>query len=75
MLRVNIYVNNYKQWKNVLRYVKLAYKPLFKIRFPKSGLTYRKQVVDPRHQTPQKQSVPKTETPLYNIIFYNITLA
>ena len=40
---------------------------LFKIRFPKGGPTCRRQVVNPRHQTPQGQSVAKPETPLLNI--------
>ena len=37
---------------------------LFKIRFPKGGLTYRRQVVNPRNQTPQGQSVAKHEEAL-----------
>ena len=36
---------------------------LFKSRFPTSGQTYRTQVVNPRHQTPQGQSVAKPEIP------------
>ena len=40
---------------------------LFRIRFPKGGPTCRRQVVNPRHQTPQGQSVAKPETPLQNI--------
>ena len=36
----------------------------FQIRFPKSGATYRRQVINPRHQTPQRQSVAKPGTPL-----------
>ena len=39
----------------------------FKLDFQKSGptsWTYRGQVVDPCHQTPQGQSVAKPETPL-----------
>ena len=37
---------------------------LFKHRFPKGGPTYRRQVVNSRHQTPQRQSFAKPETPL-----------
>ena len=33
------------------------------MRFPKGGRTCRRQVVNPRHQTPQGQSVAKPETP------------
>ena len=35
--------------------------------FPKGGPTCMRQVVNPRHQTPQGQSVAKPETPLQNI--------
>ena len=35
----------------------------FKNWFPKGGPTCRRQVVNPRHQTPQGQSVAKPETP------------
>ena len=36
----------------------------FKLDFQKSGPTYRGQVVNLRHQTPQGQSVAKPGTPL-----------
>ena len=48
-------------------YVTHAAQLLFKNRFPKGGPTYRGQVVNPRHQKPQGQSVAKPETPLQNI--------
>ena len=35
----------------------------YKIDFQKIGPTYTRQVVDPRHQTPQGQSVAKHELP------------
>ena len=38
------------------------------VEFQKSGPTYRRQVVNSRHQTPQGQSVAKPVTPLYNIL-------
>ena len=50
----------------IIHYVKPTAQLLFKIRFPKSGPTYGRQVVNPRHQTPQGQSVAKPETPLQN---------
>ena len=54
-----------------IRYIIYNVKPtaqqLFKMRFPKGGPTCRMQVVNPRHQTPQGQSVAKPETPLQNI--------
>ena len=51
----------------IIHYVKATAQLLFKIRFPKGGPTCRRQGVNPRHQTPQGQSVAKTETPLQNI--------
>ena len=51
----------------IIHYVKSTAQLLFKIRFPKGGPTCRRQVVNPRHQTPQGQSVAKPETPLQNI--------
>ena len=65
-----------KKWYDVSRHiqlhVKIQYvKPtaqlLFKSRFPKGGPTCSRQVVDPRHQTPQGQLVANPETPLQNI--------
>ena len=53
-----------KQQKIVFPYVKLTNLLSFWIRFPKSGPTYMGQVVNPRHQTPQGQSVAKPGTPL-----------
>ena len=44
--------------------VKLTDQLLFKTRFRKSGLTYRRQVVNPQCQTPQGHLVAKTGTPL-----------
>ena len=51
----------------IIHYVKPTAKLLFEIRFPNSGPTCRRQVVNPRHKTPQEQSVAKPETPLQNI--------
>ena len=51
----------------IIHYVKPTAQLLFKIRFPKGGLTCRRRVVNPRHQTPQGQSVAKSATPLQNI--------
>ena len=51
----------------IIHYVKSTAQLLFKIRFPKGGPTYRRQVVNPRHQTTQGQSIAKPETPLQNI--------
>ena len=60
------YVKTQKKIRFLIHYVKL----LFKIRFPKDRPTCRRQVVNPRHQTPQGQSVAKPETPLQNIYIY-----
>ena len=52
------------QKRYTIHYVTPAAQLLFKNRFPKGGPTYRRQVVNPRHQTPQGQSVTKPDTPL-----------
>ena len=51
----------------IIHYVKPTAQLLFKIRFPKDGPTCRRQVVNPRHQTLQRQSDAKPEIPLQNI--------
>ena len=61
------YVKTHKKIRFIIHYVKPTAQLLFKIRFPKGGPTCRRQVVNPRHQTPQGQSVAKPETPLQNI--------
>ena len=43
------------QKRYIIHYVKPTAQLLFKIRFPKGGPTCRRQVVNPRHQTPQGQ--------------------
>ena len=65
---IHNYINKSK-WrlkieKTSLHYVKPTTPLQFVSRFPKSGPTYRRQVVNPRPQTPQGQSVAKPETPL-----------
>ena len=59
--------NTKKIYIYAIHYVKPTAQLLFKNRFPKGGPTCRRQVVKPRHQTPQGQSVAKPETPLQNI--------
>ena len=61
------YVKTQKNVRFIIHYVKPTAQLVFKIRFPKGGPTCRRQVVNPRHQTPQGQSVIKPETPLQNI--------
>ena len=61
------YVKIQKKWRYTIQYVKPTAQLVFKIRFPKDGPTCRRQVVNPRHQTSQGQSVAKPETPLQNI--------
>ena len=51
----------------IIQYVKPTAQLVFKNRFPKGGATCRRQVVNPRHQTSQGQSVAKPENPLQNI--------
>ena len=40
----------------------------------KNGPTHRRQVVNPRHQTPQGYSVAKPGTPLKNILIGNLNI-
>ena len=61
------YVKTQKKTRFIIHYVKPTTQLLFEIRFPKGGPTCRRQVVNPRHQTPQGQPVAKPETPLQNI--------
>ena len=60
----NCICQNTKKLRNTIHYVKPTAQLLFKSRFPKGGPTCRKQVFNPRHQTPQGQSVAKPETEL-----------
>ena len=63
----NCICQNTKKIRLIIHYVKPTAQLLFKIWFPKGGPTCRRQVVNPRHQTPQGQSVAKPETPLQMI--------
>ena len=64
---VQLHVSKYKKTvKYTIHYVKPTAQLLYKNRFPKCGPTCRRQVVNPRHQTPQGQSVARPETPLQN---------
>ena len=53
----NCICQNTKKWRYTIQYVKPTAQLVFKNRFPKGGPTCRRQVVDPRHQTSQGQSV------------------
>ena len=55
----NCICQNTKKIRFIIHYVKPTAQLLFRIRFPKGGPTCRRQVVNPRHQTPQGQSVAK----------------
>ena len=59
-LRMSKYKKEY--WIYTIHYVKPTSQLLFKSRFPKAGPTCGRQAVNPRHQTPQGQSVAKSET-------------
>ena len=63
----NCICQNTKKSKYTIQYVKTTAQLVFKNRFPKDGPTCRRQVVNPRHQTSQGQSVANPETPLQNI--------
>ena len=56
-------MSKHKKIRFIIHYVKPTAQ-LLRIRFPKGGPTCRRQVVNPRHQTSQGQSVAKPETPL-----------
>ena len=67
--------SNQKQHnKVVFLYVKIMNILSFSTRFPKSEPTYRRQVVNPWHQTPQGESVAKPETPSQNILVENVNM-
>ena len=57
----NCICQNKKKWKFTTHYIKPTAQLLFKSRFSKGGPTCRRQVVNPRHQTPQEQLVAKPE--------------
>ena len=56
-----------QKWRFTIDYVKPTAQLLFESRFPKSVQTYRRQLVNPRHQTPPGESVVKPETTQQNI--------
>ena len=57
---IQLHLSKYEnKWRSTSHYVILTDQLLFKSRFSKSGQTYRRQVVNPRHQTPQGQSLAK----------------
>ena len=56
--------HNHNNEKVVLHYIKHTNSLSFQIKFPQNGPTYRRQVVNPRHQTLQGQSVAKSGAPL-----------
>ena len=65
---IRLHMSKYKKkWRFTIHYVKPTAQQLFKSQFSKSASTYRRQVVNPRHQTLQGQSVSKPETPLQSI--------
>ena len=55
------YAKIQKKWRYTIQYVKPTAQMVFKNRFPKGGPTCRRQVVNPRHQMSQGQSVAKPE--------------
>ena len=60
--------------KVVPQYVELTNQLSFQARFPKSGPTYRKQVVNTRYQTLHGQSITKPGTPLSKIPKENLNM-
>ena len=58
-----MYKPKQKQWNNI-RYMKRTNQLLFQTRYPKSEPTYRRQVTNPRRQTPRGQPIAKPRTRL-----------
>ena len=57
---IQLHMSKYKRkWRYTIHYVKPTAQLLFKSQFAKGGSTCRRQVVNPRNQTPQGQSVAK----------------
>ena len=70
MMYQNIYsciCQNTKRWRYTIQYVRPTAQLVFKNQFPNGGPTCKRQVVNPRRQTSQGQSIAKPETPLQNI--------
>ena len=63
-----VYIKYQSTKYNVLHHVKITNLLSVQTRFPTSGPTYRRQVVNPRHRTPQGKSFAKPGTPLQNIL-------
>ena len=55
-------MSKHQKIRFIIHYVKPTAQLLFKIRFPKGGPTCGGQVVNPRHQTPQVQSVNQLQS-------------
>ena len=72
-MQIHIYKHDKKQW-NICLPLRLVYKPTIIPKISKNGPTYRRQVVDPRHQTPKGQIVAKPGTPLWNIRVENLNI-
>ena len=62
----------YKKVKHMLHYIKLMIHLPVWVEFLKNWLTYKRQVINSRHQIPQGQSIAKLETVLQNILLENI---
>ena len=62
-----------KKWL-IIHFIKFANPLSFQTRSPKRGPTYSRQLVDPRHQTPQGQSNAKPRLPLLNITMKNLNM-
>ena len=49
-----------------------THRPLYRVDLPQIGPTYKEQVVNPRHQSPQGQPLTRPETPLNVILVGNV---
>ena len=58
---IQLHLSKYKKWRYPIHCDKPTAQLLFKSQFPKGGPTCRRQMVNPRHQMPQGQSVAKPE--------------
>ena len=66
--------NNQKQQKRCFPLCQ-TYKTTIILNWISKKLTnIQGQMVNPRHQTPQGQSIAKPETPLYNVLVGNVNM-
>ena len=67
--------SNQKQQKKLFSFMShLQTYNHFKLDLKKNGQTYKRQVINPLHQTPHGKSVANPGTPLQNILVGNVDM-